>query len=121
MIKKRTLILGASPNHDRYSHKATLKLKENNHPIFPVGIRKGEIDNVSIIVNKNIIEAIDTITFYVGAKNQIDWYNYILSTNPQRIIFNPGTENQELVDLANKNGIKTEIACTLVLLSLKEY
>lgn len=119
---KRTLILGASPNPERYAYKATIRLAENNHPVFPVGLREGEIGSHKILTNTPIIENIDTVTLYVGAKNQPEYYNYIINQiHPKRIIFNPGTENEELQKLALEKGIETEIACTLVLLSLNDY
>lgn len=119
---KRTLVLGASPNPDRYSYKATIALNNNNHPVFPVGLRKGVIDVIEILTDTPAIENIDTLTLYVGPKNQPVYYDYILNQiNPKRIIFNPGTENPELEKLARINNIETEEACTLVLLSIKNY
>ena len=121
-MKKNTLILGASPNPKRYAYKATIMLSEKGHNVFPVGLRKGMINTHEILLDSPIIENIDTITLYVGPKNQPEYYDYILQKiKPKRIIFNPGTENDELIALAQKNGIETEIACTLVLLSLKSY
>lgn len=119
---KRTLILGASPNPERYAYKATLALADNNHPVFPVGLREGEIGEHKILTNTPIVENIDTITLYVGPKNQAPYYDYIINQiKPKRIIFNPGTENPELEQLAKTKGIATEVACTLVLLSIKKY
>lgn len=119
---KRTLILGASPNPERYAYKATLMLAANNHPVFPVGIRKGSIGEHEILLNNPVIKNIDTVTLYVGPQNQPPYYSYILNEiTPKRIIFNPGTENQEFMGLAAKAGIETEVACTLVLLSIDNY
>ena len=121
-MKKRTLILGASPNPERYAYKATMKLAENGHPVFPVGLRKGKIGDHDILTDLPVIENIDTVTLYVGAKNQPQYYRYILDQiKPKRIIFNPGTENRELTNLAQKQNIETEISCTLVLLSIDKY
>ena len=121
MVKK-TLILGASPNPERYSYKATLMLSEKGHEVFPVGLRKGKIGTHEILVNQPVLEDIHTVTLYVGPKNQLAYYDYMLQTiQPQRIIFNPGTENETLMTLAQQNGIETETACTLVLLSLNDY
>ncbi|GGH22565.1 CoA-binding protein [Mucilaginibacter phyllosphaerae] len=44
-----------------------------------------------------------------------------MGTKPKRIIFNPGIENSELRRLAHENGIATDYACTLVLLSIGQY
>jgi len=120
-MNKRTVILGASSNPERYSYKATVRLKEAGHSVFPVGIKAGDINGELILVGKPAIENVDTVTLYVSKENQKEWYDYILSLKPKRIIYNPGTENDDLVKLAKKNGIESEVACTLVLLSLSEY
>ena len=123
-MSKTTLILGASENPERYSNKALLKLKAYNHPVVAIGNKKGIIDGTTINVlspTLKINESIDTITLYIGKKHQPMYYNLIKNILPKRIIFNPGTENEELVQLANEYGIDSEIACTLVLLATDQY
>lgn len=121
MANKKTLVLGATPNPDRYAYLAATRLKAKGHSIVNVGIKKGEVAGVQIEPTTNIYTDIDTITLYVGPHNQTELYQYILDTNPKRIIFNPGTENTELENLAQKQGIETIEACTLVLLSTGQY
>jgi predicted CoA-binding protein len=121
MQNKRTVVIGASNNPERYAYKATLSLLAKGHEVFPVGIRNGKIGDLQISTERIIYENIDTVTLYVGPKNLPDWYDYILSLNPKRIIFNPGTENDALVVLANQKGIETIEACTLVMLSIGNY
>lgn len=118
---KKTVVLGASPNPGRYSHMATERLLRYGHEVVPVGIRKGEIGGLSIHTDKPPISDVDTITLYVGPDNQPSWYEYILSLKPKRIIFNPGTENPELIQLAREAGIEPAIACTLVMLGTGTY
>lgn len=119
--KKPTVVIGASPNPERYSYKATISLLLHGFAAYPVGIRKGRIDSLEIITDKPAIGEVDTVTLYVGPHNQPYWYDYILSLKPKRLIFNPGTENPELENLAAAQGIETMVACTLVLLSIKQY
>lgn len=122
MLKnKPTVVIGASPNADRYSNKATLSLQKHGHTVFPIGIRSGKINDLDIITNKPSIENVDTVTLYVGLDNQPAWIDYIISLKPKRIIFNPGTENPEFEALAESNGIEATEACTLVLLSINQY
>lgn len=118
---KTTVVIGASPNPERYSYKATISLQNHQHTVYPVGLRKGIINGLEIITDKPALENIDTVTLYVGPDNQPYWYEYILSLKPKRIIFNPGTENPELEKMAADKGIETTEACTLVLLSIKQY
>lgn len=118
---KKTLILGATTNPARIAYDAAFRLKNAGHEIIPVGIRKGEVAGEAIVNSREIQEDIDTLTLYIGPKNQPDWYEYILNTQPKRIIFNPGTENAELAKMAQDKGIEVDYACTLVLLGTGQY
>lgn len=122
MLKnKPTVVIGASPNEDRYSYKATVSLLNHQHTVYPIGIRKGKINSLDIITEKPELVGIDTVTLYVGPDNQAPWMDYIFSLKPKRIIFNPGTENHEFEALAQSKGIEATQACTLVLLSINQY
>jgi predicted CoA-binding protein len=121
MADKRTLILGATPNTSRYANLAANRLVRSGHSIVNVGIKSGEMAGVPIEKPETIHNDIDTITLYVGPQHQQELYDYILKTKPKRIIFNPGTENSELRRMAGEQGIETEYACTLVLLSIGQY
>ncbi len=122
MKSKKTLVLGATTNPNRYAYMAVNRLLENKHEVVPVGIKKGEVGGIPIENDlEKIHEGIDTITLYLGPKNQLNYYDYILKTKPKRVIFNPGTYNVELVDLLKENKIETVDACTLVMLSADTY
>ena len=91
------------------------------HPIINVGLKAGEVAGATIEMPELIHTDLDTITLYLGSQNQPGYYDYILKSKPKRIIFNPGTENPELEELAEANGIECTEACTLVLLSTGQY
>jgi predicted CoA-binding protein len=118
---KKTLVLGASPNPSRYSYLAINRLRSLKHPVVGIGKRKGKVNDVEIIAEHPPIEDLDTITLYLSAANQKQYYDYILSLKPKRIIFNPGAENDELHEMAVKNGIRPMEACTLVMLATGQY
>jgi len=120
-MKKKTLVLGASMNPGRYSNIAIKRLVSNNQPTVAVGLRKGEVAGVAITNEEEGFEDIDTITLYLNAQRQEQYYDYILGLKPKRVIFNPGTENPELYALLRKNNIEIEIACTLVMLATNQY
>lgn len=121
MASKKTVVLGASANPSRYSNIAINRLSAHRHPVVAVGLREGKVGDVNIVKGQPKEENVDTITLYLNSQNQKQYYDYILSLQPKRIIFNPGAENDELEELANKNGIKTMEACTLVMLSTGQY
>jgi len=118
---KKTLIIGASSNPERYSYLAAERLLTHGHDIELIGKRSDMIFNKMIETEKKPFTGIDTVTLYLSAKYQLEYYDYILSLQPQRVIFNPGTENPELEILLNNNNIQTEEACTLVLLGTGQY
>lgn len=117
----KTLIIGASTNPERYAFKAANSLLAHGHEIVLVGQKEGEIQGHKIQTNYPDFEDIDTLTMYVGVKNQPALYDFILKQKPRRIIFNPGTENPEFESMAQAKGIETEEACTLVLLAIGQY
>ena len=118
---KHTVVLGASPNPSRYSYLAVNRLVQHGHEVTPVGIKNGEVAGLKIVKGMPQLSNVDTITMYLNAQRQQQYYDYILSLHPKRIIFNPGAENPELVTLAEQQGIETMEACTLVMLSTHQY
>lgn len=120
-MMKKTLVLGASPNPERYAHRAVLALSRRGHEAVPLGIRQGEIAGIAIRQGRPAIPDLDTVTLYLGAERQRPYYDYLLSLKPKRLIFNPGAENPELAQLAREHGIEPVEACTLVMLSIGTY
>jgi predicted CoA-binding protein len=121
MQSGKTLVLGASEKPDRYSNMAIRLLTDYGHDVVAIGNREGIVGQVAIHTDHRPEENVDTVTMYLGAQNQRPYYEYILSLHPRRIIFNPGAENDELMELAQQNGIDCWEACTLVLLRTGQY
>ncbi len=121
MTEKRTLVLGASDNPSRYSYLAVKRLRNHGHPVVAIGRKHSFVEGVEINTERILWDNIDTVTLYLNPKHQQEYYDYILSLQPKRIIFNPGAENDELVLLAKEKNIKTIEACTLVLVSTNQY
>ena len=119
--KKKTLVLGASGNPARYSFLAIQRLRDQGHPVVALGRKQTRVSDVEIGSEKIEFDNIDTVTLYLNPQRQQEYYDYILSLKPKRIIFNPGAENEELEKLAAEHRIKTMEACTLVLLSTGQY
>lgn len=120
-LPKKTLVLGASDRPDRYSYLAINRLRGKGHPVVAIGQRRSKVGDVEIGTEKNVFPGVDTVTLYLNPVRQKEYYDYILSLQPKRIIFNPGAENPELSTLAQSNGIQPLEACTLVLLSTGQF
>jgi predicted CoA-binding protein len=119
--KKKTLVLGASANPERYSYLAINRLRSHDHPVVAIGLKKVTVADVEVDNEQKPFDNVDTVTLYLNPLRQKQYYDYILSLQPKRIIFNPGAENEELAELARAKGIQTMEACTLVLLSTGQY
>jgi|TARA_B110000914_G_C15478456_1_gene454386 predicted CoA-binding protein len=120
--QKATLIIGASTNEERYSYKAFYKLKESNHRVYALGFREGMLSDTQIYIDHQATWTdVDTVTLYLGAARQEPYFEYLVKLNPRRVIFNPGTENEEFENRLKEAGIQTEQACTLVLLATNQY
>lgn len=120
---RKTVILGATPNPQRYDYLAAERLHQHNIPFVPVGIKKGSLfgEEILDLRKEPVIKDVDTVTLYVGPKNQSEWEDYIIQLQPQRVIFNPGTENAPFMERLASEDINVEAACTLVLLSTGTY
>ncbi|KGE87325.1 CoA-binding protein [Phaeodactylibacter xiamenensis] len=118
---KKTVVLGASPKPIRYSYAAVQQLTSKGHEAVPIGVKDGEIDGIEIIKGTPDVEDVHTITLYLSPPRQAQYYDYIFSLNPKRLIFNPGTENLDLIQLAKDKGVDVEVGCTLVMLSVGNY
>lgn len=118
---KKTVVLGASDNPSRYSFLAVERLREKGHPVVAVGKREGKINDTPILTGEPLVNDVDTVTLYLNPVLQFAAYDYILGLKPRRVIFNPGTENDELEEILRSKGIEPVEACTLVMLAVGMY
>ena len=118
---KKTLIIGASSNAERYAHRAAIQLMQHGHEIIQLGKKQGQVNGNIIYTSWPEMEHVDTITLYINPLLQKNYYELILLLNPKRIIFNPGAENPVFAETAREHGIETLEACTLVMLGTGQY
>ena len=118
---KNTLVIGASINPERYSYKAIQMLLAHQHVVFAIGNKEETIMNVKIHKELFPFKDIDIVTLYINKSIQPLYYDYIIQLKPKRVIFNPGTENSEFEKLLHQANIEVLEACTLVLLSTKQF
>jgi predicted CoA-binding protein len=121
MPSKKTLVLGASDNPARYSFLAINRLREHQHPVIAIGKKSTVVADVAIQMDPKPIADLDTVTMYLNPENQKNYYDYIISQHPRRVIFNPGAENPEFEKILSQEGIQPVEACTLVLLGTGQY
>ena len=116
-----TLVIGASEKPTRYSHIAVKRLVSHGHKVYALGLRKGNIGEISVETDWPDHLQFHTVTLYLNPTNQEQYYEKIIHLRPKRVIFNPGTENPKFYKILKENEISVEIACTLVLLNTGQY
>lgn len=122
MNKERVVIIGASNNPERYSHRALILLRKHGHEVLPVHPKLAEIEGIPVVADVGLISGpVDTVTMYVGSAISSGLQDKLIALNPRRVLFNPGAENASLEDALQKAGIACEEACTLVLLNTGQF
>ena len=122
MNKERVVIMGASNNPERYSHRALLLLHKHGHEVVPVHPKFAEIEGIPVVADVGLISGpVDTVTMYVATAISSGMQDKLVALKPGRVIFNPGAENASLADALQKAGIACENACTLVLLNTGQF
>lgn len=115
------IVLGASTNPNRYSYIATGLLAQHQYNVYPFGIKSGTIHDITIQSELPINQDIDTITLYLNPQRQKEYISRIIELHPRRVIFNPGTVDQNSIDILSNEGIECVEACTLVMLRTGQY
>jgi predicted CoA-binding protein len=121
LTREKTLIIGATTNPDRYSNLVIHRLRAKGYPVLAIGNKSGSVAGVEILNEKIPMKNIHTVSLYLNAQKQPEYYDYIISLNPKRVIFNPGTENPEFCDILLEKGIEVDVACSIVLLASNQY
>lgn len=117
----KVAVIGASDNPQRYSNLAARALMSRGHEVFLYGLRDGEIESIQIKTDLTPVEGIDTVTIYVNPQHLSHWQPLIKQLKPQRIIFNPGTENFDIMGKYQNEGLQVIQGCTLVMLSANTF
>ena len=120
--KQRVVMVGASPNPERYSNRAVRLLIQHGHEVVPVHHAASHIEGLlSVSGLEKVSGHVDTLTLYVSSTISSSLEGPITKLRPERVIFNPGAENPALKVNLKAKGIRSEDACTLVLLNTNQF
>ena len=121
-MQETVAILGASDKAERFAHKALVVLVEKGHIPLPVNPNHDTIDGHQCIQSlADYKGTIDTVTVYVQPSILRTLVDDIVAVHPDRVILNPGTEDDAVIERLRSAGIRVQIACTLVLLNTNQY
>jgi predicted CoA-binding protein len=121
-MPETVVILGASPDKERYSNIAQRLLMEIGCSVIPVSVAHSEIEGVAVTRTLSDIQGpVDTVTMYVNPGISAQLQDELIRCKPQRVIFNPGTESPALATALREHGIDVIEACTLVLIRTGQW
>lgn len=112
----KVLVLGASLNPRRYAYHALNLLAEKGHEVIGVGREQGEVAGINIRTDFEDVSDIHTVTLYVNPSIQKQYIDQLIDLKPERVIFNPGSENPVLIEQLKVHNIAYTFSCTLVML-----
>lgn len=115
------VVLGASPNSDRFSNKAVKRLVRQNYKVVAIGKRPGMIENIPIITEQPPLDDVHTVVMYLAPYHQGEIFDYVISLHPRRVIFNPGTESPEFDEFLESYNVEIVHDCTLVMLATGKF
>ncbi len=119
---RHVVVLGASSKPMRYANQAIRLLMEKNYPVTPVHPKQKIIEGLPVAADLQAVrQPVDTLTLYIGPQRLEPMIDQVIELKPSRVIFNPGTESQELMHELQHAGIHWIEACTLVLLRIGTF
>lgn len=116
-VNEKIVLLGASDNPNRISYLASKLLIQKGFEVYAVAHKRQQSDILQIHDSSEPVNNVNTITVFLSPEKQRNYYDYILSLNPKRVIFNPGTENEELIRLLRPKNVSIVTGCTIALLT----
>lgn len=116
------VVLGASPKPGRFAYKALVKLKAAGYSVLPVHPKADSIEDIAVYSSLEAIDQpVDTVTLYVGPARLINQVDAVCALKPARVIFNPGTESDEIQQRFEQAGIESIVDCTLIMLDENRF
>ena len=109
----KVLVFGYSDSPSRYSHLAANMLHDFQHETIKFNPRTD--DPQSLDLN------FDTLTLYVSKPVSEKFQELLLSLVFKRIIFNPGSENEQLEAKLQAKYVEVVHGCTLVMLKTRQF
>jgi len=120
-LEPRVAVIGASNNPERYSNMAVKLLLDEGYTVLPIHPALKTIEGVDVVNSAADLAGVDTVTLYINPAQQAGLAESVVKHRVRRVIFNPGTENEELMNTLREKGVEVVAACTLVMLRTNQF
>src|SRR5438067_6797740 len=110
-------ILGASSDRSKFGNKAVRAFLASGYSVYPVNPKGGEVEGLPVY--KSLAEIprdvkLDRISVYLPPAVGLKALPEIAARGCDELWLNPGTESDELVAAAEKQGLNVVQACSIV-------
>ncbi|MEE0966811.1 MAG: CoA-binding protein [Bacilli bacterium] len=114
-IYKNFAVIGVTPDKSKYGYKIYKRLKEKGYHTFGVSPKYQEIDGNKMYENLDVIPSpIDVVVFVINPKYAKEYIGQMRTIGIGYAWMQPGTYNDEILDLMQSHGITPILDCILI-------
>lgn len=114
-IYKNFAVIGVTPDKSKYGYKIYKRLKEKGYHTFGVSPKYQEIDGNKMYENLDVIPSpIDVVVFVSNPKYAKEYIGQMRTIGIGYAWMQPGTYNDEILDLMQSHGITPILDCILI-------
>lgn len=114
-IYKNFAVIGITPDKDKYGYKIYKRLKDLGYHTFGISPKYDEINGDKVYKSLDIIPSpIDVVVFVINPKYAKEYIGQMRTIGIGYAWMQPGTYNDEILDIMKSHGIKPILDCILV-------
>ena len=119
MLKNKVWgVVGATDNKEKFGYKVYKKLKTKGYTVYPINPKLNTVDGDKCYPDISLLpEKPQVINMVVSPKVGIEIINQALKLGIDSFWLQPGTYDEELMDLIEKNRLNAVQACVIVALT----
>src|SRR5712672_1529949 len=117
-------ILGASADRSKFGNKAVRAFLARGYTVYPVNPKGGEVEGLPAFKSLAEIPAdvkLDRISVYLPPAVGLKALPEIAARGCKELWLNPGSESDELVEAAEKQGLNVIQACSIVAIGMSPH
>ena len=108
-------IIGASNDRRKYGNKAVRAYRQQGYAVYPVNPREREIEGLPAFRSiREVPVRPDLVSVYVRHQVLIGLLPDISERGCDELWLNPGTESEEVLEVARRLGLNVIQACSIV-------
>ncbi len=121
LSEKKWAVVGASTNPSSYGNRITASLMKHGYEVVPVSPKYPEVEGLPTVSSiRDYKGEIDVVDFVVNPQIGLSIMDEVIEAGIKKVLLQPGTASDELIDKARGSGIEVIQSCVLVLLAWED-